>query len=140
MEELVEILIRLIASLFENKAAKPQRPGGTPSRPGVMPTRPLPTVQPPPLIKKLAPRRGGRRPAPTTIAVAEPIITKVSDAKSAPVQVARTIVANTGIAKPNETPSQSAAAVRKWLTPDTLKHQFLLTEILQPPLALRDKH
>lgn len=32
----------------------------------------------------------------------------------------------------------SAASLRKWLTPKTLKKQYILTELLQPPLALRD--
>jgi len=30
-----------------------------------------------------------------------------------------------------------AAALSKWMTPATLRQQFMLTEILQPPLALR---
>jgi hypothetical protein len=36
--------------------------------------------------------------------------------------------------------SANASAVAKWLRPDTLRQQFILTEILQPPLALRDQH
>ena len=36
------------------------------------------------------------------------------------------------------TPAAGAAAVSKWLTADTIRSQFILTEILQPPLALRE--
>ena len=31
----------------------------------------------------------------------------------------------------------TAGAIAKWLSPATLRQQFILTEILQPPLALR---
>jgi len=31
-----------------------------------------------------------------------------------------------------------ARAVARWLTPATLRQQFILTEVLQPPVALRD--
>ena len=33
----------------------------------------------------------------------------------------------------------NAAALTRWLTADTLRSQFILTEILQPPLALRER-
>jgi hypothetical protein len=36
-------------------------------------------------------------------------------------------------------PGAGAPAIAKWLNPRTLRQQFILTEILQPPLALRDK-
>jgi hypothetical protein len=40
-----------------------------------------------------------------------------------------------------QAPTVDAKAVRHWLSPATLRHQFILTEILQPPLALRpDPH
>ena len=35
-------------------------------------------------------------------------------------------------------PAVDAQAIRRWLTPATLRSQFILTEILQPPLALRE--
>lgn len=34
----------------------------------------------------------------------------------------------------------SAPALSRWLNPATLRQQFILTEIFQPPLALRDPH
>src|SRR5579884_3023190 len=34
----------------------------------------------------------------------------------------------------------SAAGLSRWLRPATLRQQFILTEILQPPLSIRDTH
>jgi hypothetical protein len=36
-------------------------------------------------------------------------------------------------------PQVDAAALARWLQPATLRHQFMLTEVLQPPLALREE-
>lgn len=36
-------------------------------------------------------------------------------------------------------PSLSAPAIAGWLKPRTLRQQFILTEIFQPPIALRDR-
>jgi len=35
-------------------------------------------------------------------------------------------------------PGALAPAISRWLKPETLRQQFILTEIFQPPLALRD--
>lgn len=37
-------------------------------------------------------------------------------------------------------PRITADTISRWLRPATLNQQFLLTEIFQPPLALRDRH
>ncbi|HEV2296639.1 MAG TPA: hypothetical protein VGR35_22540 [Tepidisphaeraceae bacterium] len=38
-------------------------------------------------------------------------------------------------------PTVDATGIKQWMTPATLRHQFILTEILQPPLAMRpDRH
>lgn len=37
-----------------------------------------------------------------------------------------------------ESAAANASALSRWLTPKTLRSQFILTEILQPPLALRE--
>jgi hypothetical protein len=34
-------------------------------------------------------------------------------------------------------PTVDAGAIRGWMTPNTLRQQFILTEILQPPLGMR---
>jgi len=40
---------------------------------------------------------------------------------------------------PRKPTGADAAALSRWLTPRTLRSQFILTEILQPPLALREE-
>ena len=37
----------------------------------------------------------------------------------------------------NATGSANAATINAWLRPATLRRQFILTEVLQPPLSLR---
>jgi hypothetical protein len=37
-------------------------------------------------------------------------------------------------------PTVGAVAIRKWLRPMTLRQQFILTELFQPPIALRENH
>jgi hypothetical protein len=41
-------------------------------------------------------------------------------------------------APPRPSAAVDAAALRRWLRPQTLRTQFILTEILQPPPALRE--
>jgi hypothetical protein len=36
-------------------------------------------------------------------------------------------------------PTVDADAIHAWMTPATLRQQFILTELLQPPLAMRDE-
>ena len=36
-------------------------------------------------------------------------------------------------------PTVDASAIHAWMTPATLRQQFILTELLQPPLAMRDE-
>lgn len=40
----------------------------------------------------------------------------------------------------NEMGAADAASIRKWLTPATLRQQYVLTEIFSPPVALRPGH
>jgi hypothetical protein len=35
-------------------------------------------------------------------------------------------------------PAASAASIKAWMRPTTLRRQFILTELLQPPLAMRE--
>jgi hypothetical protein len=37
-------------------------------------------------------------------------------------------------------PGITATAINQWMRPQTLRQQFILTEILQQPLALRRDH
>jgi hypothetical protein len=131
MEELIEIIINLIAGVIKRSMTKPGQPVRTPVRQAAPP--------PPPAVKKPAQRRAGRKPMMQSVAVAQPIIT----AATARVATASTGTAHAVPAKsiaaslPNVKPSASAASLSKWLTPTTLRQQFMLTEILRPPLAMR---
>jgi hypothetical protein len=41
--------------------------------------------------------------------------------------------------RPAPTRAATATALHQWLSPQTMRHQFILTELLQPPLALREE-
>ncbi len=86
--------------------------------------RPVPPAPPP---VRRAPKPQQRRaviPIPPTLPMAPVLATQpyVNITQPPPRRKASTV---------------DAVAMRKWLTPATLRHQFILTEILQPPLALR---
>jgi hypothetical protein len=152
MEELIEILIRLIAGLFENKPPGRPQPPRMPVPPGYStqppgPGRPDPSARP--VAQRQAPAvlRNMRRVPPPQIAMARPILTPPRSRLMLQPTMAPPppkIVVPTGAARAITSSGQeqtpSAAAIRNWLTPASLKQQFLLTEILQPPLALRSQH
>jgi hypothetical protein len=140
MEELVVLIIRLIERMLSPKPpASPQR--RIPTQPPALPRGVVPSRAP--VTKKMPSARRGRR-SPPPIAIAAPLFTAAPApaATSLPPMVpmqrtqAKAIVPTT----PTHTaPALDAASLRRWLTPVTLRQQYLLTEILQPPLALRDK-
>jgi hypothetical protein len=41
--------------------------------------------------------------------------------------------------QPSATQAATAPTISRWLKPQTLRQQFILTEILQPPLAMREE-
>jgi hypothetical protein len=161
MEELVEILIRLIAALFTNRSAGPVPPRsvtppgfqGAPAQPGrieppnrAVMTKKMPTAaRPQPAAAQARPpvRKGARR-APASVAVAKPIVTRTAPAvpvqtPSPPPMAVAKAVAIKAAAAPNTLPPLTAVSIKKWLNPTTLRQQFMLTEVLQPPLALRNQ-
>jgi hypothetical protein len=134
MEELIELLIRLIAGLM--------KAGQVPQAPARRPTAAAPMASKPPGVRAKPPgirRAGARRLTPPPIAVARPIVTGTGSYSPATVaaQVAPAKTAKPAAA-PAVKPSATAATLRRWMTPETLRQQFILTEILQPPLALRE--
>jgi len=84
--------------------------------------------------------RPGRRPVPPAMPSPQPTVPQVIEPgpslASAPRAVQATPAATISRATTN---SANAAAIRGWLTPSVLQKQFILTEVLQPPLALREK-
>jgi len=125
-----------------------------------LPQQPLPVPQPTrrPIPPKLAPSRTQAppaRPSParsttskrrtttrersTTLAEK---IAKISPVEELPERVTRAPVTSTDI--PTVTarthPAINARALAQWLQPHTLRQQFILTELFQPPVSMRDKH
>lgn len=153
MDELIYYLIQLLIGLFTDggKGAKgpgyptlPPRPPATPPPPGQR--RPIPpSQQPQPQIRRKVtppPKRPvvvtSPQPAPSTL----PKVQFSALSVAAPASQAQARA-------PADRPAQqstarsgarvNAAVLRRWLQPQTLQNQFMLTEIFQPPLALRAK-
>jgi len=99
---------------------QPGQPGRTP--------RPIP---PPPLTGTVQPQRPQPPVQPQSV-TPPAIVTKLAPTSAAVVQ-------SRGKSQTPALPRMSAASLARWMTPTTLNQQFLLTEILQPPLALRER-
>ena len=97
-------------------------------------------VQPPPVpvpVPQRAQRRGkqskrNRQVGPVAAAPAQ-----VVQATLEAIQASRSPAPAPSINQPAPPPA-NAAALHRWLSARTLRSQFILTEILQPPLALRE--
>ena len=98
-----------------------QRPVAVRTNPVSMPQGPQPVARP-------APRKTKKKtPKPPPVPVEVPAVPITAQAPVAPPSAHRPA----GVAA-------DAAALTRWLNPKTLRSQFILTEILQPPLALRE--
>ena len=163
MEELIVLIISGIAWLFGDKGKK--RPPPFPPPTSAWPTPPTrQSVAPPPSSRRqpgpppravpippmraaVAPqrppgpparRKGGRPSAlPAAVAVARPILTRVANNPTADVILQRSPTAGRAAVAPAATPPRTAV-LRRQLTPANLRQQILLSEILRPPLALRE--
>jgi hypothetical protein len=106
----------------------------------------LPPAPPPPIPQQL------RRPMPIPRPPAQTkaprrMMTQTSTVRPGPLppppilleEVTESPIATPAVAlpRPRAKVAVDAAALSKWMTPTTLRQQFILTEILQPPLALR---
>ena len=112
-------------------------PPAPPPLPPPVPHVPQPQRRPvPPVAAKPKPpqRRPQRQPQPRRVGPA-PVVPAVPLEEVAPAPAAYVNITQPAPrAKPQ---TVDAASVKRWLSPATLRHQFILTEILQPPLALR---
>ena len=94
---------------------------------------PLPPLPPGGRQKKSS---RGRQPRPPAVPLAPPVEPALGRAPLSPdAGTASAAPAGRGEAA---RPPVGAVAIARWLTPQTLRSQFILTEILQPPVALRD--
>lgn len=142
------------AQAREQRTAASRRPRGTPPLPPAAPgwapappwappapmPPPLPTRSTAPAVPTFPDQRKSKRAKPV-VASAESVVG--AQAAGRPAAVMRVVDAPvsatelTADRRPSPL-SANAAAVSKWLTADTLRSQFVLTEILQPPVALRE--
>ena len=100
----------------------------TPVPPYAAPAPPQLHPQPQPQKRRKQPKRDRRPQAPVpAVPVEEAPPVRPLAAGEAPPKSARAAGS-----------SANAAALSRWMTPRTLRSQFILTEILQPPLALRE--
>ncbi|HEX3355924.1 MAG TPA: hypothetical protein VHS31_02990 [Tepidisphaeraceae bacterium] len=133
------------------QAARQQIPQQA-SRP---PVQLAPEIQrriPPPVMTRPAPqRKAARRPATVTqkrLATNYNTLTAKKMPAPPPLPVANQVpevqlLPETDAPPPAKSPSKksagvSAVTIHRWMTPATLKQQFILTEVFQPPLALRE--
>jgi hypothetical protein len=98
-------------------AARPAPPG----RFAAPPPRAMPSA------RAKSPLISATRPAPPTVPPAVP----------APQPMTISVGPSAAHLKRPAPAAASAASIAHWLAPGTLRQQFILTEVLQPPLALR---
>lgn len=88
--------------------------------------RPAPVMQQQPAQRKSKKQKQVRPQQAPPMPPAEPVVPIAAHAPISTRPAAR------------EAAAADAAALSRWLTPKTLRSQFILTEILQPPLAFRE--
>jgi hypothetical protein len=125
MDDLIILIIQAIARLLkvEPPQAPPKRMPGVPQRP-----------PPPVVLRRVQGRRpvppqlpGARRPAPP---VARPVAEE---------QVTPGGAGSQTHVGPLAKSTKPVVSIRSLLTPSNLRRQFILTEIFQPPMALREE-
>ena len=121
-------------------APKPQamRPPLPQRRPVIkkLPVKKKPVAQPQPA----APVRASLSEALSTASAATQVTTSVGAAATA-AAAAVAVPAPSGATAPHDRPGATgkARAIHRWLSPQTLRGQFILTEVLRPPLGLREE-
>jgi hypothetical protein len=132
MEELIEIIIRMIIRMMQGP--KPVAPPQRRAIPAPTPVPPIRRGKPP-----LARRAPGKRMAPPPISLAKPIMMSPGQVVSAynPAAPVQKTSPTPAPQPPAVKPSATAQTLNRWLNPTTLRQQFIITEIFQPPLALR---
>jgi len=97
------------------------------------PKRPPPKA---PLSRKLV----KRRPPPLPAKAPAPPPRQRAPIMMQPAEPAPPRQPNNAAARPAPVRTATAAALNRWLSPTTMRQQFILTELLQPPITMRDNH
>ncbi|HVT88484.1 MAG TPA: hypothetical protein VHD56_06500 [Tepidisphaeraceae bacterium] len=146
MDELIELLLRAVINASKSRQAPPP-----PIRTNVPPPPPA-GVRPPPIPQM---RELGARPALTPAQILERNLALAAkrmrrrpsnapvEAKTEPPAIPRPVQVQPAelpktIAKAS--PTATAKSLKSWLQPATLRQQFIITELFQPPLAMREDH
>ena len=130
------------------RSAAPPLPPVPMARPAPQPARRMAAKVP---LSKLAPqRRQTKKPPSLPIPVAPPVPPaqhKRSTSARGPLSpmgpdapvttLLGSLTSPTAPARA-QAPAANSVSLARWLRPKTMRQQFILTEILQPPLALRD--
>lgn len=138
---------------------EPQRPEPPPVERPTARRQPPPSRQgsPPPVPKRRPQKQRRPQPVPqdeiiTATATLPPMPKAESPAASQPFEAGNASAARMNInaseigagsdayAGRQRPTSDSAARLRAWLTPSTLRRDFVLTELFRPPVGLRDDH
>ena len=125
MDDLIILIIRAIARMLNTEAPQtpPRRVTGAP-----------PVAPPPGILRRIPGRRPGAAPVPSGRKPAAPARPAVAvEDKIAPGGAGSHTILN-----PVTKSADAAVSIRSLLTPSALQRQFILTEILQPPIALRE--
>jgi len=144
MDELIELIVRALIALFSGRSEQPPQPKIAPRVPPPLPQspgarrpaspRPRPaTMQRQQAILQEMMRRGMAAKKPQKPVAPPPRPAAVPPRPSADSQAS---------ARPQASrPSLSAAAIRQLVTsrPFALRTMFVLSEVIQPPLALRSE-
>lgn len=93
-----------------------------------------PMAQKPPRITTVQPPRKAGRPQKRPVAMPPPLPIETSVATTS---VSQPAPPAESVASRSVPQAVSAAAIHNWMTPKTLRQQFILTELFQEPMALR---
>jgi hypothetical protein len=131
----------------------PPRAPATPRAQRMPPAQRIPPSQRVPSTARRQPPPIPRQPARPVQRTAAPKQRRITSPPSAPFAgttrlqaqplapatqpVAQTEISTVATIRKRPPATATASAVARWLNPHTLRQQFILTEILQPPLALR---
>ena len=121
-----------------NQGASPApRSAPTPMAPPMRVGQPAPPRAPRrfPQRAPKAPRQPAQRARAAPVPPPVPVAQGASDSPTQSVAATEMSTLKKGGA---HAPGATATSIARWLRPETLRQQFILTEVLQPPLALRE--
>lgn len=141
MDVLIDLLIRLLTGLFGDAPPGGRGPGFPNLPPRPTPTRPpgqtpIPTAARQQEMRRRTAGQPQRPPAQKSKPARAPAAAPPQPvARQARVAAPPAPAAAQAAKRPSV--AVDAAALRRWLRPQVLHNQFILSEIFQPPLALR---